>query len=716
MLKYLFVNILLAQIMRCASIFFAPQKGHLGVRLSACAFFVCTMLLMVPSAFAQAVPRLAWEPRIVDAALPERLVAVDKDQQQFYLFEKKSPLKLTLNYPCTTGQVEGDKQKINDKRTPEGVYFVEYKISSGLDFKEYGGIAYTLNYPNPVDKLRGKTGYGIWIHSKGEAIEPRITRGCIAIDLDNIAEVGPMLTPGTPVLVAENLAAKNVASEHIAEKALLADKDTDDAAIARHLRLRMEQWTRAWASRSEDFFDFYNQSAYTRAMPESFQAFRANKERLFKLLKWINIFNREVYVLEGPGYWVTWSEQFYRAPNLSTEGIRRLYWQRGKDEQFRIVGMEWIPRNVGMQAAYEKGQLVAKTENFATDAAALSPSKPEGMDDPVQGEKPLLPPLLMPEQAQPDTLAGTLPNILPDTLPDTLPGTPPASIKEAAPVPAPSAGHTTVAQLTQKSPSFAQASVNVSEVQRKALQKKVLSWAGAWQKLQIKELLAFYDAKNYGSVQGLAHKESYATLKSELTRRLHVPWVEIMQNPARVERHGDYFVTRFNQWVYTPGKMPVEGERVLYWRSLKSSDEVEDWRIVASRWQEKSLDMSVLYLEKVSGSVMSWVEDWRKDWLAANIDKYAAHYAPHARQGARTKTAMVRQKSDLWKTAAPAIVQLNGIRVQLDKDGVRVDMTQVYEDKLGRGDKGVKTLILQPHSKGPGQRAWRIVREEWEAQ
>lgn len=49
---------------------------------------------------------------------------------------------------------------------------MEYKIASGLDFKEYGGIAYTLNYPNPVDKLRGKTGHGIWIHSKGLGIEP----------------------------------------------------------------------------------------------------------------------------------------------------------------------------------------------------------------------------------------------------------------------------------------------------------------------------------------------------------------------------------------------------------------------------------------------------------------------------------------------------------------------------------------------------------------
>ena len=124
-------------------------------------------------------------------------------------FEKKSPLRLKYVFPCTTGQIPGDKQSLNDLRTPEGIYFVEYKIANGLDFREYGGIAYTLNYPNPVDKLRGKTGHGIWIHSKGFGIEPLSTRGCVAIGLKEIDEVGPQLTPGTAVVLAETMAVGN---------------------------------------------------------------------------------------------------------------------------------------------------------------------------------------------------------------------------------------------------------------------------------------------------------------------------------------------------------------------------------------------------------------------------------------------------------------------------------------------------------------------------
>ena len=133
-----------------------------------------------------------WQAPLYESGAPSRLVGVDKKKRTFKFFEKKSPFRLRYSYPCVTGQLPGDKQQINDLRTPEGIYFVEYKIAGGLDFKEYGGIAYTLNYPNPVDRLRGKTGHGIWIHSKGFELVP--TRGCVAIGLDNIAEVGPPTT------------------------------------------------------------------------------------------------------------------------------------------------------------------------------------------------------------------------------------------------------------------------------------------------------------------------------------------------------------------------------------------------------------------------------------------------------------------------------------------------------------------------------------------
>ena len=40
---------------------------------------------------------------------------------------------------------------------------MERKLSKGLNYKLYGDLAFTLNYPNPIDRLKGKTGRGIWI-------------------------------------------------------------------------------------------------------------------------------------------------------------------------------------------------------------------------------------------------------------------------------------------------------------------------------------------------------------------------------------------------------------------------------------------------------------------------------------------------------------------------------------------------------------------------
>jgi murein L,D-transpeptidase YafK len=55
------------------------------------------------------------------------------------------------------------------------------KLEGGLDYEKYGYEAYTLNYPNPIDKLRRKTGYGIWIYGRGVPITPNLTGGCVCL-------------------------------------------------------------------------------------------------------------------------------------------------------------------------------------------------------------------------------------------------------------------------------------------------------------------------------------------------------------------------------------------------------------------------------------------------------------------------------------------------------------------------------------------------------
>lgn len=664
-----------------------------------------------------------WQANLYNEGLPSHLVAVDKNRRAFLFFEKKSPLKLKYSFPCVTGQLAGDKQQLNDLRTPEGIYFVEYKIASGLDFKEYGGIAYTLNYPNPVDRLRGKTGHGIWIHSKGFGLVP--TRGCVAIGLKEIDTVGPQLTPGTAVVLAEQLDESKVPQP--------------DNGTARELRRLMQAWSNAWAARSRKMFDYYDPESYSKAT-ENFSAFRQNKERLFKMLGFVKIYNREIHALEGPGYWVTWAEQFYTASNLSTEGVRRLYWQRGKDKKFRIVGMEWTPRDVGMRADFQKGRLVAATVPVATDASSEAPLPPrlDMPEAPDEKTGPAAPPAAVAEKllavsepliprrapapppaevnwgAKPgmDAARAESPAIAPAPVPSdpVIPAAPEAPAVPTAPAPpapvTPEEAATSAAQPEAPAPAapLPEAPALTPEP-RAALEKAVQAWNKAFA-ARSADIAALYDQQQYNRLPGVPRGHSYNSVQRELERRFRAPWLSLISRAPVLEMQGPLAVTRSEQLVAGPNGTE-QGVRTFWWRREADGS----FRIVGSEFKPAELGLAADYLEDVSAAVSADLESWRKAWEAGRLDDYMAFYADDAVQQGRWGAKNIRrQKETLWARVKPTLVQLSGLRLVMDKRGIRADMSQVYADSAGHNDRGTKTLLMRFDGKN-----WRIQREDWAA-
>ncbi|MBD5607832.1 MAG: L,D-transpeptidase family protein, partial [Desulfovibrio sp.] len=554
--------------------------------------------------FASRFPTLAraddWVATLNESTAPSRMVGVDKKNRAFYFFEKKSPLRLRYSYPCVTGQAPGDKTKINDLRTPEGVYFVDYKIANGLDFREYGGVAYTLNYPNPVDRLRGKTGHGIWIHSKGFELAP--TRGCVAIGLKDIAEVGPLLAPGTAVVLAEEL----------------RQPDGGDNETLKKLKERMREWSAAWSSRSSELFDYYDSDAYSRAT-ENFDAFRLNKERLFKILSFIKIFNREINALEGPGYWVTWAEQLYTASNLSTEGVRRLYWQKGEDGDFRIVGMEWIPRDVGMRAELKEGKLVAEGPvSSATDAASEAPVAPRldmpeqpwekaaaskeeklgglfsglniSADKLVAVSEPLVP-KKQSRTIQPDEIEWgkgkkmteessepvrkpapqlILPGIgKKPVVPEKPTETRAPEPKKPAVVPSAPAQIEKPVEPAKPAPEKPKPEIVLTE---KELAAKYDAWAKAYKERDA-ALLEFYDRKNFNRIPETrdGRHPSFATVNGILNADLKSPWLFVVMNEPRIEAKGAAGKTVADMLIVGP-KGARKGSQTLLWQKNEKGE------------------------------------------------------------------------------------------------------------------------------------------------
>ncbi len=468
--------------------------------------FCCLSLLLVNSMrnvdFAH-----AWEVELHENPyLPETTIAVSKTDQNLIIIDNKEGFKIDKAFASIHGEIQGDKFLEGDLKTPEGVYFVTTKIKSKLDFEKYGSGAYVLNYPNPIDIIRQKTGHGIWIHSKGNPILGQVTEGCVAVDLQDLDILGDYLPKGRAVVIAEyikrpaelesafldvpkqykkesiinaeveleeneeiifstalsddlnnenpiplsanieeefielkpkartlayftiktakalagtlpveeadttlvldennfeqseNLLAYNSSSEDdvllksalIAQEAkqennvneeisTLQDSDfevqenryteqstteissqkqedtieqNDETFSAEWFVEETKAWNEAWQNKSESFFDFYDSTKYGLAQNQSFKEFVEQKKSLFTWLPWIQIVHGDIYAAEGNGYWVTWFEQLYRAPNTSSEGTRRLYWQKDKSGVYKIVAMEWIPSKIGLEDMY----------------------------------------------------------------------------------------------------------------------------------------------------------------------------------------------------------------------------------------------------------------------------------------------------------------------------------------------------------------------------
>lgn len=301
---------------------------------------ILTCILLVTPALAE-----GWVPTLTSHDYgPQRIVVVDKASQAFIMLERKSPLREVRRFPCTTGQVIGDKMVEGDLRTPEGVYFVGYKIDRTLDWGLYGNLAYSLNYPNPIDRIHGKTGGGIWIHGRGKTFVPRDTRGCVALKVPDMRNVAEEIAYGTPVVIGREV---NWTVEQ-----------GNNAVIAESLAMELEVWATSWQDQSDKFFEHYDSELMTQSEGRDFKRFVEHKKNVFAAKPWIHVMVDNIKAVAGPGYWVTWFDQYYRTPGMVSTTGKRFYWMQDDNGRWRIVGREYVTASEDLTAKY----LSAKSE------------------------------------------------------------------------------------------------------------------------------------------------------------------------------------------------------------------------------------------------------------------------------------------------------------------------------------------------------------------
>ena len=183
-----------------------------------------------------------------DRNLSQYFFVADKTNAKLYLYFYNGSTKLLKTYDIVSGEVIGDKQILNDKKTPEGIYFFEYFIGKKallarfgeIESKQYGPLAVTLNYPNPIDKNQNKTGNGIWIHGVEEnnRVSKKFdTRGCIASANNDIPNITKYIqTQTTPIMIFDTF--QNPETYKIPNSAKLSEF--------------IQTWKKAWETKNID--------------------------------------------------------------------------------------------------------------------------------------------------------------------------------------------------------------------------------------------------------------------------------------------------------------------------------------------------------------------------------------------------------------------------------------------------------------------------------
>ncbi len=144
------------------------------------------------------------------SARNKHAIAVYPSRARLYLFENSANgVKLIAEHYMSVGKLGIDKSIEGDLRTPLGIYFITNTLDPNTLEDLYGVGALPVNYPNPYDLRRGKTGSGIWLHgvpSNQFSRAPKATEGCVAMsnhDLQRILNTVEIRT--TPVVISPKL-------------------------------------------------------------------------------------------------------------------------------------------------------------------------------------------------------------------------------------------------------------------------------------------------------------------------------------------------------------------------------------------------------------------------------------------------------------------------------------------------------------------------------
>ena len=290
----------------------AKQTSKLSPWIAAALFLAAACLLIGPNAAVADEPLypevlLNW---MVDGTF--HAVIADKSEQHLGIWEiRDGEPRLLHNIPCSTGENAGDKWVRGDMKTPEGAYFFCSVIDGQRLPAKYGYWAFTTDYPNFVDKRRGKNGDGIWLHGRDKPLGSQPdSNGCIALENDDLVIASQYIRlQSTPLIIVDKL-----------RKA----KRSELIETERKIRDFIESWRQAWESQDLD--------AYMTHYSKNFQScwldyrnWKEKKRTLIKRYDRIRVRLGKVYLYRQKDLVTAIFTQSYQSESFRATGIKILY-------------------------------------------------------------------------------------------------------------------------------------------------------------------------------------------------------------------------------------------------------------------------------------------------------------------------------------------------------------------------------------------------------
>jgi len=258
----------------------------------------------------------------------EYAVLVEKSTHRLYVYQRQAnqPPRQVRNYYVSTGKKEGNKYVRGDLRTPEGVYFITSWIPEEKLPDKYGVGAFPLNYPNELDRRRGKTGYGIWLHgteSRYYSRPPLDSEGCMVLTNIDFKSLKKEMRPGaTPVVIVKKV-------DWLTRNDWLRERGK--------VLTDIERWRRDWESLDVDrYLSHYSDDFWSKG--HDLKSWSQRKRRIAHNKSYQKIQLSDISLLAYPetgkdkkDIVVVRLQQDYQSSNYSSEVSKRLYLQRNND-------------------------------------------------------------------------------------------------------------------------------------------------------------------------------------------------------------------------------------------------------------------------------------------------------------------------------------------------------------------------------------------------